>query len=318
MSLRKKLELVGLYGRSLLQNRKNAPFFRDIQTYVMFVGYPRTGHSLIGSLLDAHPNIVIAHELDALKLFNYGFSRRQVFHLLMENSRAMAASGRSHSGYSYEVPNQWQGRFARLQVLGDKKGATSAMRFYLDPRLLARVRQKIGKDLKLVHVMRNPYDVLATMARRSPRKTLDTHIDVFFQLCSSIQRLKQQLEPAQIFDVRLESFIEDPQPHLEELCAFLGVSADAGYLKDCASIVFKSPKKSRFDIGWDRESVARVGERMAAFSFLAGYGYDEDPSPAVRDKASRSAGYQRVLTAGKLLLGVACAMTDLVLGNLPI
>jgi hypothetical protein len=318
MSLRKKLELVGLYGRSLLQNRENAPYFRDIQTYVMFVGYPRTGHSLIGSLLDAHPNIVIAHELDALKLFNCGFSRRQVFHLLMENSRAMAASGRSHSGYSYEVPNQWQGRFAKLQVLGDKKGATSAMRFYLDPRLFARVRQKIGKDLKLVHVMRNPYDVLATMARRSPRKTLDTHIDVFFQLCSSIQRLKQQLEPAQIFDVRLESFIEDPQPHLEELCAFLGVNADAGYLQDCASIVFKSPKKSRFDIGWDRESVARVGERMAAFSFLAGYGYDEDPSPAVSDKASRSAGYQGILTAGKLLLAVACGMTDFVLGNLPI
>lgn len=323
MSLRKKLELVGLYGSSLLQNRKNAAFFRDIQTYVMFVGYPRTGHSLIGSLLDAHPNIVIAHELDALKLFNCGFSRRQVFHLLLENSKVMAASGRSHSGYSYEVPNQWQGRFAELQVLGDKKGATSAMRFYRDPRLLTNVRRKIGNKLKFVHVMRNPYDVLATMARRSPRKTLDTHIDVFFQLCSSIQRLKQQLEPAQIFDVRLESFIEDPQPHLEQLCAFLGVSADAGYLKDCASIVFKSPKKSRFDIGWDRESVAKVRERMGAFSFLSGYSYDEDPAMstaplAAHEERSRAVNYQRILTTGKLLIAAAYCMTDSVLANLPI
>ena len=278
MSLRKKLELVRLYGSSLLQNRESAGVFRDIQTYVMFVGYPRTGHSLIGSLLDAHPNIVIAHELDALKLFSCGFSRRQVFHLLLENSRKMAASGRSHSGYSYEVPNQWQGRFEQLQVLGDKKGATSAMRFYRAPRLLANVRRKIGHELKFVHVIRNPYDVLATMTRRSPRKTLATHIEVFFQLCSSIERLKKELDPKQIFDVRLESFIEDPQPHLDRLCSFIGVGADAGYLKDCASIVFESPKKSRFDIGWDRDSVAKVGERMAAFSFLSGYSYDEDPA----------------------------------------
>ncbi len=26
----------------------------------MFIGYPRSGHSLVGSLLDAHPNIIVA------------------------------------------------------------------------------------------------------------------------------------------------------------------------------------------------------------------------------------------------------------------
>ncbi|MGH7852473.1 MAG: sulfotransferase [Candidatus Binatia bacterium] len=276
MSLRKKLNLAGLYATSLLQNKRNAEFFRDIRTYCMFVGYPRTGHSLIGSLLDAHPNIVIAHELDALKLFQRGFSRQQVFHLLLENSKTMAAAGRRHSGYSYEVSNQWQGRFEKLQVLGDKKGATSAMRFYLDPRLLDFVRNKVATELKFVHVIRNPYDVLATMTRRSPRKTLDTHIDVFFKLCSSIETLKKQLQPAQMFDVRLESFIEDPKPRLDGLCSFFGVKAGHRYLEDCASIVFKSPKKSRFGIQWTRESVAKVSERMAAFSFLSGYAYDED------------------------------------------
>jgi sulfotransferase family protein len=325
MSLRKKLKLMGLYGSSLLQYRKNAASFRDIRTFCMFVGYPRTGHSLIGSLLDAHPNIVIAHELDALKLFKWGFRSPQVFHLLLENSRQVAASGRSHSGYSYEVPNQWQGRFEQLQVLGDKKGATSAMRFYRDSRLLTKVRRKIGHELKFVHVIRNPYDVLTTMYRRRPGKTLATHIDVFFQLCSSIDRLKKQLEPKQIFDVRLESFIDDPEPHLEQLCFFLGVRADTGYLKDCVSIIFKSPKKSRFDIGWDRESVDKVRERMAPFSFLSGYSYDEDPttfsSPSLSDTASerpRSVNYPRILTIGKLLIAATYSMTDSVLANLPI
>ena len=276
MSIRRKLHLVGLYVTSLLENRSNAEFFRDIETYCMFVGYPRTGHSLIGSLLDAHPRIVIAHELDAVNLFKHGFSRNQVFHLLLENSKKMAAMGRRHSGYSYEVPHQWQGRFEKLQVLGDKKGATSAMHFYNDPGLLNFVINKVGKEVKLVHVIRNPYDVLATMTQRSPRRTLAMHIDIFFRLCSSIWRLKSELHPDQVFDLRLESFIEAPKPHLERLCSFVGVRTDEQYLEDCASIVFKSPKKSRFDVQWDPTSVSKVRERMEEFSFLSGYAYNED------------------------------------------
>jgi Sulfotransferase family len=321
--LRKKLDLFGLYVTSLLQKRRNAEFLRGIKTYCMFVGCPRTGHSLIGSLLDAHPRIVIAHELDALRLFYRGFSRRQVFHLLLENSRKMAASGRSHHGYSYAVPNQWQGRFEQLQVLGDKKGAASAWRLYLNPDFLEFVRNRIAIDLKFVHVIRNPYDVLATMSRRSRHKTLDTHIDLFFQLCSSIERLKKRSQDFQIYDVRLESFIEDPKPHLEDLCSFIGVKAEARYLEDCASIVFESPKRSRFDIEWSRESIAKVRERMEGFSFLSGYTYDEEnaaPESAPRQRRSvlgRNNNLGMVI-AGKLLLPEAYTMMDGILASFPV
>jgi sulfotransferase family protein len=278
MSIRRKLNLIRLYSISLLKHRNNAEFFRDIKTYCMFVGYPRTGHSLIGSLLDAHPRIIIAHEFDALGFFERGFSREQVFHLLLENSKKMAAMGRRHSGYSYEVPNQWQGRFEKLQILGDKRGATAALRFYNNPRLLNLLRNKVGKELKFVHVIRNPYDVIATMTRRTRRKTFATRIDFFFLLCSSISKLKNELRPDQIFDLRLESFIGAPKLHLERLCSFLGVQADEQYLEDCASILFQSPKKSRFDVQWTSDSVSNVRERMEEFSFLSGYAYDEENS----------------------------------------
>ena len=33
-----------------------------VEKYVFFAGYPRSGHSMIGSVMDAHPNMVIAHE----------------------------------------------------------------------------------------------------------------------------------------------------------------------------------------------------------------------------------------------------------------
>jgi len=144
--------------------------------------------------------------------------------------------------------------------------------------LLDFLRNKIAIDLKFVHVMRNPYDVLATMSRRSPHKALDKHIDRFFQLCSGVERLKNQNQDLHIYDLRLESFIEDPKSGLADLCYFLGIKAEASYLENCASIVFPSPKKSRFDIEWSREAIGRVRERMEAFNFLSGYAYDEEYS----------------------------------------
>lgn len=79
-----------------------------------------------------------------------------------------------------------------------------------------------------------------------------------------------------MFDLRLESFIEEPEIHLARLCSFLGVASTEDYLEDCARIVFESPKKSRFDLPWTEENIALVKARMSRFSFLKGYSFDED------------------------------------------
>ncbi len=40
--------------------------FADLERFWSFIGYPRSGHSLIGSLINAHPDVVVCHELDTL------------------------------------------------------------------------------------------------------------------------------------------------------------------------------------------------------------------------------------------------------------
>lgn len=55
-------QLVKSYPISLIGGWKNRKLFSDIQSYCMFIGCPRGRHSLIGALLDAHPNIIMAHE----------------------------------------------------------------------------------------------------------------------------------------------------------------------------------------------------------------------------------------------------------------
>ena len=36
----------------------------------MFIGYPRSSHSLVGAILGAHPEIIIPHQYDVIKYWN--------------------------------------------------------------------------------------------------------------------------------------------------------------------------------------------------------------------------------------------------------
>ena len=38
-----------------------------LDSFCLFCGYRRSGHSAIGSVIDAHPDALISHELKALK-----------------------------------------------------------------------------------------------------------------------------------------------------------------------------------------------------------------------------------------------------------
>src|SRR5215207_8273627 len=116
--------LAWAYLASYCKGRENRRLFDGVETYCMFLGYPHSGHSLIGSLLDAHPNAIVAHELDALKFVRAGFGKHQLYELLLDNSRRFAQRRREWNGYGYEVPRQWQGRFNEVRVIGDKRAVT--------------------------------------------------------------------------------------------------------------------------------------------------------------------------------------------------
>ena len=271
------LEMARFYLPSAYGGFKNKKLFKDIERYCMFIGYPRSGHSLIGALLDAHPNMIIAHELHTLKHIYSGFSKRQIYYLLLKNSRTFAKAGREWSGYSYKVPNQWQGVFKKLQVIGDNKGEGSLLRLRSNPRLLQRLQSNIGIKIKFIHIIRNPYDNISTISKKSGRRKLDIKesVDHYFSLCETVASIKKRIEGDDLFELRHETFIDDPKTYLKKLCHILGVDASNDYLNDCASIVFRSPHKSRHDTEWSCELIDRVKLKIDKFPFLQGYSYED-------------------------------------------
>ena len=60
--------LNGTWPRRVYRRGRRAVGLGQLRSFCLFIGYPRSGHSLLGSLLDAHPDIAIAHEVNALGL----------------------------------------------------------------------------------------------------------------------------------------------------------------------------------------------------------------------------------------------------------
>jgi hypothetical protein len=92
---------------------------------LLFIGYPRSGHTLISSLLDAHPHVAIANEYKLLQRWtNFTAeqkSRSFVFAELYKDSVVQSQDGYRSATvqhtFNYSVPNQWNGRYENyLQV----------------------------------------------------------------------------------------------------------------------------------------------------------------------------------------------------------
>jgi len=278
MSRHRYLRLASRWVRSELRARTHRHEQREalasLETFVLFVGYRRSGHSLVGALLDAHPEVAMAHGLDVLHLVRYGFRREQILALILENARERAAEGRLVTGYSYAVPGQWQGRYRRLRVIGSTRGGATARAIRERPEVCDRLAGVMGLPLRFVHVVRNPFDNVSTLALRGRRKDLASAIDDYCELLAGSERLRGRVGPGAILDLRHEDLVADPAATLRRLAAWLSLPAPDDWVRDCAGIVFDAPHRTRGDAPWTPALVARVEEEIARHAFLAGYRYD--------------------------------------------
>ena len=269
---RGKRQWAGLYASSLLAARTN-PDASELEHFGFFIGYARSGHTLVATLLNAHPEVVIAHELDAVRFVRHGFRRGQLFSLLLQRDQQFGEIGRTWSGYRYQVPDQFQGRYERLRVIGDKRARASALQIAQRPDLLDRVRRVVRVPIRVVHVTRNPFDNIATEARRH-NMSLPQATSWYEQICRAVRTVRGLLDPAELVDLRYEDFVGDPEPALAALCRFVGVEARASYLEACASIVWPSTNRSRDSIEWSASERRGVERLIETYDVLQSYTFD--------------------------------------------
>ncbi|MGA0704937.1 MAG: sulfotransferase [Steroidobacteraceae bacterium] len=256
--------------RAARHARACAADFAQVEVYCQFIGFPYSGHTLIGSLLNSHPDVVIAHEADALARVAAGATRDQLFESLLRAEWHFAAGGFHWWGYDYSVPGQWQGRYRRLRAIGDKKGGRSARRLDQDPGLLERLRERVAVPVRLIINTRNPWDNLARIARRK-RLPLDSALEWYASFARGVALAMEQAEPGEVLLFEHEQFIAEPSIWLERMAVHLGLVVEPDWLEAAASRVFASPRQARQELDWEPAMEQRLRELIAGYPFLAGY-----------------------------------------------
>ena len=254
--------------------RTKAPDFNKIEIYSMFIGYPRSGHSIVGSMLDAHDKMIIAHELNALKFIEAGCNYKELYWLLLYNSQQFARFGRNWGDYQYEVPGQWQGRFSELKVIGDKKGGTSSMLIGREPDILLQLEKIVPHPIRFIHVVRNPYDNIATLACKDTHD-LNSAVRLYFQLCHVNEKISGHAGPANVLTLRHEDIIAAPEEELKRICSFLNLPVELDWLTACAGIVADSPSRTRQKINWTQKIREMINSHIDSFGFLNGYCFED-------------------------------------------
>ena len=146
-----------------------------VKKFIFFVGYARSGSSIIGTLMDAHPHVVISNEFNIFGHFPglndiQGSSwKDNLFNLIYNKSKEDAHGSRDSSdkGYKLKVDGLWQGRFDEwIEVLGDKCGEKTLHEYSLDQHNFIKNYEKLKQDIaipiRIIRTMRNPFDVIST------------------------------------------------------------------------------------------------------------------------------------------------------------
>jgi len=256
----------------------------NASTFCCFIGHGRSGGTLVGALLNAHPNVVISNELHALRRLRLGLSSQQLFRVIeLVSTRQAERGSMGGGGYTYRVPGQWQGRHREIAVIGDRKAGATAHEVSEYPSVLDALDRKVALSKKFIHVVRNPFDTIATTVNKTRRRHgesgtthLDREIANYFVRCNAVQAVKNRYGDGAIYFLHHEAIVADPREQLTALCRFLAIEALDDYLEDCSSIVNKEPHRTRALLDWPTPQITRVNEEINAYPWLQGYSLDSN------------------------------------------
>ena len=275
---------------------------RDIELCLLTVGYSRSGSSLLGQLLNAHPEMVVAHEAHLVRKLHHPRylphgGKGRITRMILERERWFRQRGYwSQVGYSYTVKGQWQGSFTRLRVIGDKAAMDTTQALYKHPGLLDSLRRRIRTPIRVLFLCRNPYDMAASehlvrlrgrhdIAIPAPRNYHPSDAErpeigqitiqeVLKEASDQLSIVLPMFRKEDVLPVFQEDFIASPKEKLREICSFCGVEGTEEYLDACAAVVLPSHHRTRFKVRWSEEQKAEVSAIIARYPWFEGYDFE--------------------------------------------
>jgi hypothetical protein len=248
--------------------------YHSLQSFVLIVGNARTGSSLLGAIIDAHPLAVVANESAASANFWRDLDRGTILAEIVENSRRNAAAGRPSGGYHYRIDAV--DATSDLLVVGDKVWNPATLLLHGDHGLILRLAAVLEVPVRIIHAIRDPLDTIATMHARSGAPLPD-RIRWYFMHCDAAQAIRNRMPPDAFLDAHHEDLLADPDAEIARLCRFLGLPLDVRHLAGVKRLLFAEPHRTRSNVDWNSADRAEIAARSQTFDFLARYAAGRDP-----------------------------------------
>ncbi|KAI6656433.1 hypothetical protein LOD99_1229 [Oopsacas minuta] len=292
-------------------NEKN--IFRNssvnkIKYFILFLGHPRCGSSIIKAVLDAHPHVIIATESNAVQIWTnhvkkqIKFDRYDLFNILRNRSIFIADKiGRNvpaiEKYYTLQLPGLYMGEYKDyIHVIGDKEGLLMNIDRGFDDseeffRLLDRFQSFVGYPLKFFYIVRNPYDLIATMylysisaelrqelftnnrtlkSTQSLSNMVRNHVASFKKLQRHINHYGERL-----LTLYNEDLISNPKLFIRRMCNHMGIYCNDYYIEKTSAKAFSSVTRSRYSVEWKQDAKNLVDTAIRNYPFLNRYSFED-------------------------------------------
>lgn len=247
--------------------------FSKLKCFVLIVGNARSGSTLLGSILDAHPNAIVANETSASANFWRGLNRHDILDEIYFNSIKNRISGRMSEGYEYSIQQKVFDE-SDIFVMGDKVWNPATLLLHGKYALLGSLEELVEAPIKIIHPIRNPFDVISTMHMRS-KAPIPDRILWYFMHCDAVWAIRDHCQKATFMDVYHEKLILSPDQIISDICDFVGVQSKVDHIESCKSLLFNEPKQTRFNNTWDKKDKEDIVNRMSQYVFLEQYALED-------------------------------------------
>ena len=283
--------------------------FDSVKKLLLFVGWPRSCHSFVGSILDGHPHILVADEyflMTKLRTGQLPIQRDDIFRALynsstssIENAKGIRAITERMKGYSLIFEDLMQGKFEdHIDIIGDKGGAHLSMLLFNNTYNISKtfgiLRKQLRVDIYVIRVVRNPYDNIATQSTyrcqcglvkklkdmktlgnklllQVPKTAIDGSAMGYFRLYFASEKVKAAADKT--IDIHCSDLINNPREEIIKLCNFLEVQCSEDYISKCASHVFTEESHTSKLINWPPEVKESIQSRLDSIPLFKAYNY---------------------------------------------
>lgn len=252
--------------------RRSPSALGDVTTFCIMIGHTKSGGSLLGAMLDAHPSVIFGEEIDVVELCSAGFTPDQVFRTLERSARREAMRGRVTArrlgGYSLAMPG-WQGLHDRPTVVGVSRAGPTTRQLGSSDTAIDDLLGTFGDHrIVAIHIVRSPRDSVAAMVLRSGRERGDAIADYAAQ-CERLEHLRTRLP--EVFTVHYQDLTESTSQALTRLLEHLAIDVLDEHLEACVGLIDRGRTPESEAIAWDVPSLDALADLARRFDFLEPY-----------------------------------------------